>query len=645
MSMLTQMRGFANSWIAKVLFGLLALAFVSWGIFANSASSGIFDAVLSLTGWGPKDMAKVGSVTINGDEFTKTLQRQLKSMAAQTGQNVTIDDAHKMGLDRQVLDNLIAQAAVGVEARSLKLSVSPAVIQGEMMREKSFQGANGQFDPVAFRRALENNGMTEAAYVALQTRMHTDAAILDTASGDTILPKAFADALNQYQGEARDVKYFDVTVSEADVAKPTDAEIDAQYKKTPDAYTAPEYRTGALLSVDAASLAAQQTLTPEELQAGYDKYKAEYFQPEKRTLIQLPFPSVDAAKKAKERITAGEDIIKIAGELGLKDTDVTLTDKVKGDFLDKKIGEAAFALTEGQVSDPIEGGLAIAVIKAVKVNPAKQPTLEEVKDQLTQRLQLEKAKARMQEVYDAVETARTDKMKFEDIAARAGIKFTEVPAISASGQGQDGKDIDLPSKPDVLKALFASDTGVENDALGVGDGYVWYEVRSAIPSALRPLDQVKDQVTKDIIAQRLRAAAASKAKTLVDALTGGKTIEAVAQENNVTVKTVADLKRNQQTPEFDGAALNAAYSVPDQGFGSSLGGDGKSARVIQVVKVALPAVMATSPDLENIKKQVRTAFGNDMQFALVKALRKSAGVKINDALWKLDTGGEAPPAE
>jgi len=236
-------------------------------------------------------------------------------------------------------------------------------------------------------------------------------------------------------------------------------------------------------------------------------------------------------------------------------------------------------------------------------------------------------------------------MKFEDIADRAGVKFTLLPAVSALGQDKDGKEIDVPGKPDSLKAIFASDVGVENDALSMGEGYVWYDVRAVVPSALKPLDQVKDQVSKDILASRVRDAAIAKAKAVVDALKGGKSMETLAQENSVTAKTTPGLKRNQQTPEFDGAALKAAFAIPDQAFASAAGGDGKSARVMQVVKVTLPAVMATSPELEQAKKQVETDFGNDLQTALVKALKKTAGVKLNEALWKLDTGGEAPPVE
>ncbi len=641
--MLESMRNLAKTFPAKILLGLLVLAFGVWGISGIAGSA--FESALSLTGWGPKDLAQVGAITINGDQYTRNLQNQIKALAAQSGQPMTITDAHRFGIDTQVLDSMVSQAAIAVTASTLKLAVAQQVITSELAGNKAFQNNKGQFDKIAFDRVLQNNNMSEAGYFDMQMRAHTENAVLDAAASQASLPKVFVQAISQYQGETRDIKYFDVSASEADVTKPSDADLEAQYKKTPAAYTAPEYRTAAVMMVDTKSLAATQTVSADEVQAGYDKYQKDYFTPERRSIIQVAFPSLDAAKKAKDRITAGEDILKIAGEMNLKDADVTLADKLKQDFLDPKIADAAFALGEGQVSEPVQGGLAIALLKALKVTVAKQPTLEEVKDQLTQRLQIEKAKLQLQQVYNDVEDARAQSLKFEDIAKKTGVSFTVLPPISAAGQSQDGKDLGSLVKPDVLKALFASDVGVESDAIGGSDGYTWYDVRSVIPSALKPLEQVRVQLTADVTNQRVRAAAIEKALKIVDGLKAGKTIDAAAQELNAPLKTVSGLKRNQQSAEIDGPDLSAAYSVADQGFAAAPGGDGKTARVMQVAKVTLPTAIAPSPELDQMLQQFKSAFEGDLRTGLVASLKKHVGVKINDALWKQNTGGDAPAVE
>ena len=641
--MLESMRNLAKTFVAKILLGLLVVAFGLWGITGVAGSA--FESLIGLFGFGPRDLVQVGSITIRGDEYTNSMQRQIRNIAQQTGQNVTLDDARKMGVNGQVLQAMIAQAAVTGSVKKLGITISPLDLQSDVYSNKQFQDKSGKFNPLAFRNALANGGMSEQQYYANQARMRTEGAIINTASDQLALPKVFGDALNQYQGETRDVKYFDITASDADVTKPSDDDLQTQYKKDPAAYTAPEFRTGVMMAADIGSIASTINISDEELQKAWDVRKGEFGAPERRTIMQLTFKDVDAAAKAKVRIIAGEDIVKIAAESGLKESDIVQPDKLRQDFIDKVIGDAAFALSEGEVSDPVKGALATALLKAVKVIPAKAPSFDDSKVELTKRMQQEKAKATIQEVYNAVEDARAKNQKLEEIAKVKGLNLIVVPPFSASGQNQDGQDVSATIKPEVLKAMFTSDVGIDNDAVQVAEGFVWYDVRSVIPSALKPLDQVKDKVMADVLATRVRQAALDKAKAIVSALQTGKTFDAAAQEAGTATKMQAGLKRNTQSDEFDGNAVTAAYSVADQGFIYATGGDGKSARLIQVTKIILPPVMATSLELGQAKEQQRGAFANDMQSSLVDALKKSAGVKVNTDLWKLVNNGEAPLVE
>ncbi len=641
--MMESFRNLAKTFVAKILLGLLVVAFGLWGITGVAGSA--FESVACIFGFCPKDLVQVGSITIKGDEYTNNMQRQIRNIAQQSGQAVTLDDARKMGVNAQVLSSMIAQAAVATSVKKLGLTISKQDIDADLASNKQFQDKNGKFNPLAFRNALSNAGMNEQQYYANQLRSKTEGAIINSASGELALPKVLGDALNQYQGEMRDVKYFDITVTAADAAQPSDADLQAQYKKEPAAYTAPEYRTGVVMTANVEAVASTQKISDDEVAKAWETRKGEFASPERRTIMQLTFKDLDTAAKAKERIVGGEDIIKVAAENGLKETDIIQPEKLRQDFLDKTIGDAAFALNEGELSAPIKGALATALLKAVKVTPAKNPSLEESKGEFVKRLQLEKAKATIQEVYNAVEDARAKSQKLEEIAKTKGLNFTLLPAVSAAGQNQEGQDVSSVIKPEVLKALFASDVGVDNDAIQLPDGFAWYDVRSTIPSALRPFEQIKAQVTADVLAGRIRQAATDKAKVLVTALQAGKDFDAAAKDVGGEVKIAQGLKRDKQSDAFDGNALAAAFSVPEQGFVFAAGGDGKTSRLIQVVKATFPPVMATNPQLSKAKDELRGAFVNDMQSSLVEALKKSAGVKINTDLWKLVNNGEAPAVE
>ncbi len=639
--MLEMMRNAAKGWVAKVLMALLVLSFSVWGI--KDVSSSFTDNIIGWFGWGPKDLVKVAGKTIIATEYTDALQRTIKLMSQQSGQQVTIDEAHKLGVDKQVLDGLIARVAVDAQREQLKLAISDTAIRDSILNNKMFQDSTGKFDKTIFDRLLQSNGYTEAGFVARERQVQLQSAVTNVASAEMLLPKTFNLAVAQFGGQTRDARYFSVSATEADVVPPTDADLKKQYEASPQTYTAPEYRSIAVIKVDPTDIASKISVIPDEIKAGYDKYKTDFFKPEVRSILQVTFSSLDAAKKAKTRISAGEDLMKIATELGLKETDILLKDRMKGDFLDAKISDAAFALKEGAVSEPVEGSLATAIVKAIKVTPEKQSTLEEVTPELTKRLQLEKAKDEIQSIYAAVEDARAQQTKFEAIAEKAGIPFVLIPAISAAGQDKTGKDVEIALKAEVLKVAYSSDVGVENDALSEGDGYVWYEVREVIPSALKPLDAVKDEVKKNFIAEKMRGAAGDKAKKMVERLKSGTNFDSLAVEVKATISSATGIKRNEASADFDGPDVIALFSAPDKGFAWSLGGDGKSARVMEVTKDTIPSMMATSEAIKNLQAGSATGLAEDIGQSYVLALRQNSDVSINEPLWRQNTGTEQAP--
>src|SRR5260221_3814998 len=98
--MMESLRNAAKNWVAKVLLGLLAVSFGVWGI------QDVF------RGYHAAALATVGDVEISSNEFDRAFNRQLQLYAKQTGQNLTPDEARKLGIDRQVLDGLIQQGAI-----------------------------------------------------------------------------------------------------------------------------------------------------------------------------------------------------------------------------------------------------------------------------------------------------------------------------------------------------------------------------------------------------------------------------------------------------------------------------------------------------------------------------------------------------
>lgn len=624
--MMDTMRKAAKSWVAKLLIGALAVSFGVWGV------ADVFKVHSDNT------LVSVGNQDVSGDQFNTAFRQYLQNIARQSGQSITPEQAHSLGIDKAVLDNLTQTAALDNEAGNLKLGVSDAFLAKDVMTNSAFQDASGKFSASRFKQLLEQNGLSETMFFHGERQRMLRQALTDTAIAELPVNQGLLEAQYRYNNEQRDARYFVVTTQDSEVPAPTDDEIKKEYDANPAAYTAPEYRSVALMKVEPADMASKITLTDDDLAQGYEKYKSEYSTPEKRTILQMTFPTVEDAQAAKAKLAAGTDFLALAKERGFSDQDVTFTDQTKADFIDPAVADAAFSLSEGAVSDPIKGKLSTVLLKAVKITPEHQAMLADVKPQLTERLKLDRAAEEIQSVYDAVEDARAAQTPFEQIAEKAGIPFQLIPATDTQGKDKDGKDIDMPHKQELLQAAFGSDVGVENDAISLDNGYVWYEVREVVPAALRPLDAVKDQAKAAVTAKKVQALSEEKAKKLVDRARAGVKLEDLAAESKAEIQTAQALRRKESDDTFGPAAVAALFAVPDNGFAYALEADGKGARVMQSAPVLLPAFDAASADGKKISDSLKPQLAENVLTSYLTALQNQAGVKINATLWRNISG-------
>jgi peptidyl-prolyl cis-trans isomerase D len=257
---------------------------------------------------------------------------------------------------------------------------------------------------------------------------------------------------------------------------------------------------------------------------------------------------------------------------------------------------------------------------------------------------LARAKEEIESTYAAVEDARAQQTKFEDIASKVGIPILVIPAVDATGRDKGGTELSIPHKAEVIQAVFDSDVGVEADALGVSEGFVWYEVREVIPSAVRPFEEVKAAVQSDYAAAKLRTLAADKAKAIVEQAGTTTRLETLAVENgNSVIKEAKGLKRNQVSEAFDGVATLALFAAKPGTLTWALEGDGKTARIIEATKSETPAYSAVSVLGKEVADTAKAGLSEDLEEILVKAIRGSADVTLNEDLWRKISSSSGNP--
>ncbi|MFX7155983.1 SurA N-terminal domain-containing protein, partial [Acinetobacter baumannii] len=87
-----------------------------------------------------------GGTEISIEAFRQTYTERLQQLGRQFGRPLTQEQARLFGLDRQVLQQVIAEAALDEEARRMGLGVSDAETLRTIQNDPNFKGVNGQFD-------------------------------------------------------------------------------------------------------------------------------------------------------------------------------------------------------------------------------------------------------------------------------------------------------------------------------------------------------------------------------------------------------------------------------------------------------------------------------------------------------------------
>jgi peptidyl-prolyl cis-trans isomerase D len=624
----------SSGWIGKAIMaavmGLLTLSFAIWGI------GDIF------RGFGQSDLAEIGSTKIGIEQFRVYYNDKLSQLGRRMGRSITPDQARALGLDRQILGQLIAETALDQKARDMHLGVSDAVISEKIKSDPAFQGLNGKFDRARFEYGIRELGFTEARFVQEQRQILMRRQIALSLTGELTAPATARNAINRFRNEKRTTDLVVLGPEQAgDIADPTPEVLQKYFEERKAVFRAPETRKVTLLSVTPDDVARWTVVSDEDAKAYYEAHKKEYGAAERRDLRQIVFPNAEDAKAASDKISQGASFDDIVKERNLTDKDTDLGLVTKASLIDPAVADAAFALKEGEISQPVKGQFGTVLVQVKKIEAATQQSYEQASAKIKHTMALERAHRQIGDLRDKIEDERAAGSTLAETAKKLGLTATTIDAIDRSGRDAAGNPIaNLPPNLDLVNAIFASDVGVDNEPLQMqGGGWLWFDVAGITPARDRTLDEVKPQVEtrrrNDEIASRLQ----KKADEMLDKLKAGGKLAELTQ--GLTVDTVGDLQRGKPKDPVSPAALDAIFRTAKGAAGTAEGKTPTSRIVFVVTGVDDPPLDAKSDEAKQAAETLGRGYGEDILSEYVAQLENEIGVQINQAALQQVTGGSA----
>lgn len=623
--MLAVFRSFLNTWAAKAFFLLLVASFALWGVADVVRNPGNDRAV-----------ATVGERKIELPELQDAYRRQLQQVTRVMGGRAEPSPAIRQGVAAQALDRLIAQAALAQETRRLGITVPDEALRQAVFDVPAFQGRTGAFDRNALEAVLRNNNLTEARFLDLMRADLAQRQLVEAARSGAVPPDVVTRRVFALQRETRVADLVELAFAAApEPPEPDEAALRRHHENNPHAYSAPERRRVKAVILSPDTVARGIEVPEAELRAYYDGHRAEYVAPEKRSVQVVVAQDETAARTLAERWAAGagwDEVQRLAEQAGA--STVTLDDATRAELPSPELAEAVFTAAPGAVAGPIGSALGWQVLRVAAVTPGSERTFEAARDEVRARVARDRA----------VDQVYANANKLED-ALGAGSSLDELPAdiglagvtgtLDAQGNAPSGDPAPLPGSPALRKAVvdaaFAAAQGEAPRLIeGPEQSYFAVAVEEVSPAALKPFEQVADQVREDWERDARRREQETAAAKLLAAVKGGTSLQDAATVAGLRVERTPPIGRGEP-PE------GVARELVEPLFGLKRGEptmvETPEGFVVAVpVEVASPDPAADPAGLAQLRAALGRSMGEDVEVLLASAARARANPRVNRQL-------------
>ncbi|RFC64245.1 peptidylprolyl isomerase [Fulvimarina endophytica] len=616
--MLNTLRNATTGWTAKILLILLVVSFAVWGI-GDVFRAGNQTSVLS-----------VGETEVPLTEYALAYRQASSGISRQLGRNLTPEESAAFGIDQAVLSQLISGAILTEQARALGLGLSDQRLARLISEDPSFQDASGNFSRAQFANLLNQIGLREADYIAFQEDAAMRTQIVDAVTNGIAVPEAYEQALGLFNGERRNVSYVSVgPAALPEEPAPSEEQLAAYFEENKENYGAPELRGLQVARLTPEAIADESAITEEEIAADYEQFQSRYGQPERREIDQIVFPDAAAAEEAAQKLQNGATFENVVRGAGRSPADVSLGLVARSDISDPALAEAAFSLQSGETSGVVDGRFGPTILRVGEIEPASVQPLSEVEGDIRRALALDRATQTLDTAYRTYEDARAGGATFQEAADEAGLTVETFEAVDRSGRDADGQPIDgISGESELLTEAFQTEPGFDNVPIQTaGSGTLFFDVTAITPARDRTLDEVRQQVLGDWTAAEIERQVIARAEALANEARGGKSLQAIAEENGLTVATANAITRQSGAGEIGAEASQAAFAGGKGTIAAAKGRGALEQVVLQVDEIAPPA----SP-LDNVNQteigQVERQLTDDLVSSYVTRLRSDYPLQI-----------------
>ena len=552
MTMLDRMRRH-KGWL-KWSLALVVLAFIVFYI-----PSFLDDPTVIGVGAAPGEVvADVEGRTVTAGQFRQRYNAQIQAYRTAYGSGINDQLLRQLGLEQQILQQMVDEQAALVEAERLGIRVSDEELAQQIFAIPGLQ-ENGRFiGEQRYELLLRSQvpPLTKATFEEnLRRSLRIDklrGALTDWITvGDEEVEREFrqrnekvklqvvALTAEAYRGQ--------VTVADADVA--------AHFESHTNDYRVGEQRKVRMLLLSRDEVQGRVVVPAADVQRYYDGNISQFQTPEqiRASHILLNTAGKDEAavrtqaEALLEQIKGGADFAELARKVsedeGSKVTGGDLDYFARGRMV-PEFETAAFALETGQVSDLVRTQYGFHIIKVTDKKPAVTRPLDEVRAQIEEQLKRQRADEQVTARAAELSGRIDDPSDLDAVAKESGLTIAEVEF------GRDDPVPGLGVAPQIAATAFQLKQGEVRGPIVSARGPVFVALSGIREPYVPTLYRVKERVREDLIRARAVDLSRQQAAKIADALRGAANFAAAAKSQGLEAKETQLVPRGSPLPDI-----------------------------------------------------------------------------------------------
>lgn len=542
--MITKLRKAQDSWVAKLIFILTALSFMSlFGI------SGYLDRAASNPA-----VIRVNNRKISLAEFNMQLDEQIR-LAHKLFGDIEISDEMREAMVNELVQKNLTEQIIKETASKERIYISDSLIRSIITSQPQFRDENGHFNPARFHNFLSSSNWSENRYVETMRNDIIKRFLISNPVSNIKVSKTLLDLAAKSESQRRIFKYIELSADNIKIdRKITDEEIDQYYQDFASEFIEPEKRNITVLEITFENIAEKVEISEDEINDFYKENLSHFVVPEKREVLQMLFADEATARKAFDALKSGADFYDTADKIAGQTREETSLGVVDKDMLIAEVADDVFHASLNGVVGPVESEHGWHIMKVKSIIPGSKTNDEVAHKQILDTLRTEKAYEHAYDIIKKIDDKIGSGATLEEIANENGLKLKTVNNLT-----------DTAVSP-YIETAFSYNVGEISQATETDNGFAFIRIDSIVESHPQTPETAMPQI-KQLWAENEKSAILNEIiNDVMHDLENGDSINEVASRYKLKLNTTDALTRSQsfaglnqtQMSEIFNEALNSA---------------------------------------------------------------------------------------